>query len=149
MEKKPNYQIWTLSTETVAVIKSTAPIIKSKGHTFATKLYELLFSKHEKLKVMFKESSGKLVSVLPTVLYDFAVNCDNEKALESTVSRIAHRHVTLGVHDWHYPLMEECFKETFRVVLADDATPAVMAAWDEGFKYLANLIMKGEDLARK
>jgi len=24
-----------------------------------------------------------------------------------------------------------------------------MAAWDEGFKYLANLIMKGEDLARK
>ena len=31
--ENPFYQTWTLSTDAAAVIKSTAPIIKSKGNT--------------------------------------------------------------------------------------------------------------------
>jgi len=45
-------------------------------------------------------------------------------------------------------MLAQCFMEAFRAVLEKDATEAVMAAWEEGFKLLANQIMKVEDLKR-
>ena len=50
-------------------------------------------------------------TALPNALHDFAMNCDNMTALEDTVTRVAQRHVTSGVQDWHYPMLEECLKE--------------------------------------
>ena len=42
------------------------------------------------------------------------MNCDNMDKMEQTISRVARRHVTQGVQDWHYPLLADCFKEAFR-----------------------------------
>jgi len=149
--ENPYYKYWTLTPQTIEVIKSTAPVIKAKGPAIASKLYTLLFTRHEVFKAMFpveNTQSGKMVNSLPTALYDFALNCDNMEKMETTISRVASRHVGQGVQDWHYPMLAECFKEAFRVVLEKDATPAVIEAWDEGFKLFANQIMKVEDLKR-
>merc|ERR1719322_91168 len=150
--ENPYYKTWTLCPEHIKVIKSTAPVIKEKGSAIANTLYKLLFARHEMFQAMFPKentASGKMISALPTALYDFAVNCDNvEEVMESTISRIARRHVTQGVQDWHYPMLAQCFKEAVSQGLGSVATPAVMEAWEEGFKLFANQIMKIEDLKR-
>merc|ERR1711982_285647 len=149
--ENPYYQTWTLSPEHITIIKKSAPTIQAKGNAIANTLYKKLFSRHEMFKQMFPEEhtmSGKMVTALPTALYDFAKNCDNIDAMESTISRIARRHVTQGVQDWHYPMLAQCFVEAFSESLGSDATPAVVEAWTEGLKLFANQIMKIEDLKR-
>ena len=53
---------------------------------------------------------------MPNALHAFASNCDNLPALESTISRIAYRHLDMEVQDLLYPMLEECFIEALRLV---------------------------------
>merc|ERR1711982_64424 len=87
--------------------KSSAPAIQAKGSDIGKLLFKKLFTRHEMFTQMFPDvntESGKMISALPSALLDFAKNCDNMDAMGSTISRIASRHVTQGVQDWHYPI---------------------------------------------
>merc|ERR1712227_844965 len=122
-----------------------------RGTAIGKLLFKKLFTRHEMFTKMFPDvntESGKMISALPSALLDFAKNCDNMEAMGSTISRIASRHVTQGVQDWHYPMLAQCFIEAFSEGMGSDSSPAVVEAWSEGFKLFANQIMKIEDLKR-
>jgi len=149
--ENPYYRYWSLSPENIKTIKSSAPAIEAKGTVIGKLLFKKLFTRHEMFTQMFPDvntESGKMISALPAALLDFAKNCDNMDAMGSTISRIASRHVTQGVQDWHYPMLAQCFIEAFSEGMGSDSNPTVVEAWTEGFKLFANQIMKIEDLKR-
>merc|ERR1711868_248053 len=147
--QNPYYQTWTLSPETITLLKQSAPIIKTKGDRCGERLFEYLFARYPSFKAMFPNvETTRMVDALPVALYTFAENCDNISVMDQTLITIAKNHVARGVQDWHYPRMEECLTDVLGFILDKDGTPAMQAAWKEGFKYLANQIMKLEDIRR-
>jgi len=150
--QNPYYKNWSISDEGIAALKSTAPMIKQKGTAIASRLYGILFQRYPVFKEIFpKENAaqGKMVAALPHALYTFAQNCTNIGPMKDIIARVAQTHVSTGVNDWHYPMMEDSMLEALKLILGQEATPAMLAGWSEGFKFLANQIMKKEDLIRQ
>merc|ERR1712227_777496 len=149
--KNPYYNQFKMSTKTIDLLKGSAAEIKENGTAIATELFKILFERYEVFKDLFPADvikNGKMISVLPHALSAFAEFADNMLELDDTINRIVSRHVSNGVQQWHYPLLEECFIDALNKTLKLDKRPELLQAWKDGFKFLANKVMKLESIKR-
>merc|ERR1712227_400093 len=149
--KNPYYNQFKLSAKTIDLLKGSAAEIKENGTAIATGLFKILFERYEVFKDLFPADvikNGKMISVLPHALSAFAKFADNMLELDDTITRIVSRHVSNGVQQWHYPLLEECFIDALNKTLKLDKRPELLQAWKDGFKFLANKVMKLESIKR-
>merc|ERR1712227_879859 len=149
--KNPYYNQFKLSAKTIELLKGSAAEIKENGTAIATELFKILFERYEVFKDLFPADvikNGKMISVLPHALSAFAEFADNMLELDDTINRIVSRHVSSGVQQWHYPLLEECFIDALNKTLKLDKRPELLQAWKDGFKFLANKVMKLESIKR-
>ncbi|HJT41478.1 MAG TPA: globin domain-containing protein [Sphingobium sp.] len=139
-----------LTAETIAIVKATAPALRSHGVEITTAMYARLFQ-DPSIKDMFDQAaqqSGEQPRRLAAAILGYAENIDKLQALDGAVARMVQRHVETGVKAEHYPKVAAALLPAIRDVLgADVATDAVLEAWGEAYWFLAEILIGKEALA--
>lgn len=136
----------SLSEQTIAIVKSTAPALQAHGVAITTRMYERLFE-NEEVKALFDQAaqeSGEQPRRLAAAILGYAQNVDKLQNLTGAVQRMVQRHVETGVKPEHYPYVAEALLPAIRDVLGDAATDEVLAAWGEAYWFLANILIGKE-----
>lgn len=121
-------------------IKASVPVLREHGRAIARTFYQQMFEACPELKNLFNlgnQSSGAQQAALSSALIAYAANIDQAEALLPVVTRIAHKHTSVGVKPAHYPIVARHLLGAIRQVLGDAATPDLLAAWDEAYWLLA------------
>lgn len=136
----------TLSPETIAVVKSTAPALQKHGLAITQRMYERLFV-DPAIKALFDEAaqeSGEQPKRLAAAILAFAKNVDNLPALGQAVERMAARHVDTGVKPEHYPAVAAALLPAIKDVLGDAVDETVLDAWGQAYWVLADILIGRE-----
>jgi nitric oxide dioxygenase len=136
----------TLSADTIAIVKSTAPALQTFGLDITKRMYERLFADAE-IKALFDQAAqetGEQPKRLAGAILAFAKNVDNLGALGPAVERMAARHVETHIKPEHYPAVANALLPAIRDVLGEAATDEVLAAWGEAYWFLAHVLMARE-----
>ncbi|GGM15196.1 globin domain-containing protein [Pseudomonas asuensis] len=136
----------SLSPETIAIIKSTAPVIQEHGVAITTRMYERLFVDPD-IKALFDEAahkSGEQPRRLAAAILAFAKNVDNLDAIQGAVDKICARHVATHVKAEHYPAVANALLPAIKDVLGDAATDEILNSWGEAYWFLADVMINRE-----
>jgi len=135
-----------LSPQTIAIVKSTAPVMQQHGVAITTRMYERLFVDPE-MRALFDEAaqkSGEQPKRLAAALLAFSTNADNLDVLTAAIERIAARHVSMHVKPEHYPAVANALLPAIKDVLGDAADERVLNAWGEAYWFLADVLKSRE-----
>lgn len=140
-----------MNTNTIEIIKSTAPLVKEKGKDITQRMYEILFNERPEYRRFFEnthmkspEEGHKQAGKLAASVYAYAIHIDELDKLSSAVEHIANAHVNTRVIAEQYPMIGECLLTAMKEVLGDVATPEVMEAWTEAYNNLAQIFIQKE-----
>ncbi|MBB4614630.1 globin domain-containing protein [Novosphingobium taihuense] len=137
----------TASEHAKTIVKATAPVIEKHGVEITTAMYKRLFE-NEDVKAMFDaaaQESGEQPRRLAAAILAYSKNIDKLENLGPAVTRMVQRHVETGVKAEHYPYVAAALLPAIRdVVGADVATDEVLAAWDEAYWMLADILIAAE-----
>lgn len=136
----------SLTPETIAIIKSTAPALQTHGLAITTRMYERLFA-DPKIEAMFDRAamqSGEQPKRLAGAIVAFAKNVDQLDLLGGAVERMAQRHVEIGVKPEHYPMVAAALLPAIKDVLGDAIDENTLAAWGEAYGVLADVLIARE-----
>lgn len=136
----------SLSENTIAIVKATAPALQEHGVAITTRMYERLFVNEEVRKLFDQaaQESGEQPRRLAAAILGYAQNVDKLQNLTPVVERMVQRHVETGVKAEHYPLVAEALLPAIRDVLGEAATDDVLSAWGEAYWFLANILIEKE-----
>jgi nitric oxide dioxygenase len=135
-----------LSEQTIAIVKSTAPILQVHGVEITTRMYERLFVDPE-IKALFDmaaQESGEQPKRLAAAILAFAQNADKLEALKPAIERIAARHVATHIKPEHYPAVANALLPAIKDVLGDAVDDTVLNAWGEAYWFLADVLKARE-----
>lgn len=138
----------TMSPETMAIVKSTAPALQEHGVAITQRMYERLFVDPE-IKALFDQSaqeSGEQPKRLAAAILAFAQNVDKLGVLKPAIARMATRHVETHIKPEHYPAVADALLPAIKDVLGDMVNNEVLAAWGEAYWFLAEVLI-GEEAA--
>lgn len=157
----PAKRVWprSMSPATIELLKATAPVVKEHGTAITSTMYKTMFATYPEVKNLFnmshhrvKTESGEETSQqarsLANAVFAFAANADRLGNLTDAVARMVHKHVSLDIRAEHYPIVGTCLLGAIKTVLQDAATPDIMAAWEDGYFFLADLLIAAETQAR-
>ncbi|KAH8598688.1 flavohemo protein [Bisporella sp. PMI_857] len=137
----------TLSTEQIAVIKSTVPLLVEHGTNITTTFYKNMLGKNPDLFNIFnktKQINGHQSRALAGALHAYAVNVDNLAALGGAVENITQKHASLFVKPEQYEIVGQYLLEALGEVLGAALTTDILDAWAAAYKQLANLMIAQE-----
>lgn len=133
-----------MNDETKAIIKATAPVLKQHGEAITTAMYKVLFEKYPQTQELFKHASPEQHKKLANAVYAYAANIDHLENLAKGIEQIATVHVKTNILPEHYPMVGDALLQAIKSVLGDAATDEIMAAWEEAYGFLANVLMARE-----
>jgi hemoglobin-like flavoprotein len=136
----------SLSPETMAIVKATAPALQQHGVAITTRMYERLFVDPE-IKGLFDmaaHASGEQPKRLAAAILAFSQNVDRLDSIKGPVERIAERHVETHIKPEHYPAVAAALLPAIRDVLGDAATDEVLDAWGQAYWFLADVLINRE-----
>ncbi|ROR83695.1 nitric oxide dioxygenase [Plantibacter flavus] len=138
-----------LTEATRTIIAETAPVIAGRMETITTSFYAALFADHPGLlDGMFSRTNhatGQQAAVLAASIVAFATAAStSEEAPAHLVTRIAHRHASLGVTPEQYQVVYEYLFRAIATDLGDAATSEVVAAWSEVYWLFADVLIAAE-----
>ncbi len=136
----------SLSPQTIAIVKATAPALEKHGVEITRRMYERLFQ-NEDIKEMFDQAaqeSGEQPRRLAAAIVGYAKHIDKLDALGGAVERMAQRHVETHVKPEHYPYVAEALLPAIRDILGEAATDEVLDAWGEAYWFLAQILIGRE-----
>lgn len=138
-----------LSTEQIATIKATIPLLESGGEALTTHFYQILLDEHPSLRPLFNQAhqaNGAQPRALANGVLMYARHIDKLDELGALVPQIINKHASLQVLPEHYPLVGACLLRAMREVLgADIANDAVIAAWAAAYGQLADVLINAEE----
>lgn len=134
----------SLSSETIAAIKETIPLVNQEAENVTTRMYEILFSKYPETKLMFTNAAKDQHKKLAGAIAAFAGNIDNLGVLGAAVEKMAQSHVMTQVKPIHYPMVADALITAMGDVLGEAFTDARKNAWVEAYTFLANILMQRE-----
>lgn len=136
-----------LSAESRPYIDASVPVLREHGLTITRLFYANLFNAHPELHNIFNlgnQANGLQQQSLASAVFAYAANIDNPDALAPVLSRIVHKHVSLGVTAAHYPIVGQHLLDAIQSTLGEAATPALLAAWAEAYDLLARTMIDEE-----
>ncbi|HSI14182.1 MAG TPA: NO-inducible flavohemoprotein [Chthoniobacter sp.] len=137
----------TLSEQTIAIVKSTAPILDEHGELLTRHFYKRMFEKNPEVAPFFNRTNqeqGTQQRALAAAICAYAANIDNLEVLGGAVELIAQKHASLQIQAEQYPIVGENLLASIREVLGEGATDAVINAWAEAYGFLANILIGRE-----
>lgn len=139
-----------LSDSSLPVIRATLPVVGEHIQEIASRFYAHMFEGHpELLDGLFNrgnQADGRQQQALAGSIAAFAgflVN-DPTHLPEHLLSRIAHKHASLGLHPDQYQVVHDNLMWAIVDVLGDAVTAEVAAAWDEVYWLMANMLINKE-----
>ncbi len=139
-----------LSDKSRPVIEATLPLVGSRIGDITPKFYARLFAAHpELLDGLFSRSNqrnGNQQQALAGSIAAFASHLvSNPGTLPETVlSRIAHRHASLGITEPQYQVVYEHLFAAIAEDLAEVITAEIAEAWTEVYWLMADALIKLE-----
>ena len=125
-----------LSAESTAVVKATAGVVADNSVEITTRFYPHMFAAHPELMRVFNKANqaiGEQPRALAASVVAYAVNLidPNAPGFGPVMRRIAHKHVSLGIKSYEYPIVGHHLMWAIGDVLGEAVTPEIAAAWDE------------------
>ncbi|WP_328724449.1 globin domain-containing protein [Streptomyces sp. NBC_00259] len=139
-----------LSEQSVPVVRATLPAVGAALGEITDRFYARLFSAHpELLRDLFNrgnQADGTQKQALAGAIAGFAGMLVDRPGTrpDAMLSRIAHKHASLGVTSEQYKTVQRHLFDAIAEVLGDAVTPAVAAAWDEVYWLMANALIARE-----
>jgi len=136
-----------LSDTSRPVIEATAGVVSSRMDHITDDFYRRLFEAHpDLLDGMFSRSnqaSGHQSRALSGSIVAFAGHmlANPDTLPETMLSRIAHKHASLGVTPEQYGVVYEHLFAAIAADLGDAVTPEVASAWTEVYWLMANALI--------
>lgn len=139
-----------LSDKSRPVVEATLPVVGEHIGVIAERFYAHMFQdRPELLDGLFNrgnQADGRQQQALAGSVAAFAgylVNRPDEMP-DHLLSRISHKHVSLGLRPDQYEIVHEHLMWAIVDVLGDAVTPEVAAAWDEVYWLMANVLINQE-----
>ncbi|MGO3362858.1 MAG: globin domain-containing protein [Corynebacterium sp.] len=140
-----------LTAEHEETIKATLPVVGAHIEEIARAFYGRMFVAHpELLRDTFNrgnQRTGGQQKALAASVATFAtmlVDPDGPDPVEM-LSRIAHKHVSLGITADQYDIVHEHLFAAIGEILGEAVTPEVAEAWDEVYWLMANVLIGEEN----
>ncbi|WP_150253214.1 globin domain-containing protein [Nocardiopsis deserti] len=136
-----------LSTESAATVRATVPAVAGALDTITARFYDtMLGERPELLDGLFNrgnQASGEQRRALAGSIAAFATLLleHPEERPDALLSRIAHKHVSLGVTEDQYVMVHKYLFDAIASTLGDAATPGVVRAWDEVYWLMAGALI--------
>lgn len=137
-----------LTPEQVKIIKSTIPALEKHGVAITTLFYQRLLRDHPQLKNIFNtahQATGAQPAALAHAVWAYASNVEHPEALKTAISRIGHKHVSLGVTEDQYPIVGQGLLAAIKDTLGPAANESVLDAWKAGYEQLAKYFIDFEN----
>jgi nitric oxide dioxygenase len=139
-----------LSDRSRPVIEATLPVVADNIQEIARRFYGHLFGEHPQLQDgVFnrgnqKEGSQQVALAGSIAVFASALLKTPEQVPETLLSRIAHKHASLGITPAQYDVVHDNLFWAIVDVLGDAVTPEVAAAWDEVYWLMAYALIHTE-----
>ncbi|MEU6989117.1 globin domain-containing protein [Streptomyces sp. NPDC046465] len=136
-----------LSEQSAATVRATLPTVGAAIDEITERFYDRLFTAHpELLKDLFNrgnQAAGTQRRALAGSIAAFAAHLVDhpDERPDVLLSRIAHKHASLGVTPGQYETVRHHLFAAIAEVLGDAATPEVAAAWDDVYWLMANALV--------
>ncbi|MEI5905522.1 NO-inducible flavohemoprotein [Bacillus spongiae] len=137
-----------LSQDTIAIIKSTVPVLETHGTKITKRFYQIMFDSHPELLDIFNHANqkqGRQQTALANAVYAAAANIDQLEKILPVVKQIGHKHRGLGIKPEQYPIVGSCLLQAIKEVLGDAATDEIINAWGEAYGVIADAFIGVED----
>jgi nitric oxide dioxygenase len=132
------------------VVEATLPVVAQNIAEIAQRFYRHMFAEHpELLDGTFNrgnQARGEQQQALAGSVAAFASSLVKtpDRAPQNLLSRIAHKHASLGIRAEQYQVVHDNLMWAIVDVLGDAVTPEVAAAWDEVYWLMANALTNQE-----
>ncbi|MCS3460592.1 NO-inducible flavohemoprotein [Aeromonas sp. BIGb0445] len=136
-----------LDQATIAVIKSTIPLLESAGPALTEHFYQRMFRDNPELKDVFNlahQRSGGQPLALFNAVAAYARNIDNLGALAGAVERIAHKHTGFLIQPAQYHIVGSHLLATLKELGGEAVTEEILTAWGKAYGVLANIFIGRE-----
>lgn len=136
-----------LSAASKPYIDASVPVLREHGVAITTAFYHNLFVEYPELKNLFNmsnQANGTQQQSLAAAVFAYAANISNPEVLTPVISRIVHKHVSLGILPEHYPIVGRHLLGAIKEVLGDAATQSLLDAWAEAYGLLADTLIAYE-----
>ena len=140
-----------LSDTSLPVIKATLPVVGEHIEEIAKRFYKHMFeARPDLLDGLFNrgnQADGRQQQALAGSIAAFATMLVEkpDQVPDHLLSRVAHKHVSLGLSPDQYQIVHDHLIWAIVDVLGDAVTPEVAAAWDEVYWLMANALIAIED----
>src|SRR4051812_42836873 len=139
-----------LSERSREVVEATLPAVAENIHLIAERFYEHLFDAHpELLDGVFNrgnqaEGTQQVALAGSVAAFATALVQTPEQLPVVLLTRIAHKHASLGIQPDQYQLVHDNLFWAIADVLGEAVTPEVAAAWDEVYWLMAYALISQE-----
>lgn len=134
-----------LDTQTIAIVKATAPLLAETGPKLTAHFYDRMFSHHPELQDIFNmahQSSGRQREALFNAIVAYANNIENLAALLPAVEKIAQKHASFNIQPAQYQIVGEHLLATIRELF--NPGQEVLDAWGKAYQVLADVFIGRE-----
>jgi nitric oxide dioxygenase len=132
------------------VIEATLPVVAENIEEIATRFYTHLFGEHPQLldgvfnRGNQAEKTQQMALAGSVAVFASALVKVPEQLPEHLLSRIAHKHASLGITPAQYEVVHDHLFWAIVDVLGDAVTPEIAAAWDEVYWLMAYALINQE-----
>ena len=122
-------------------------MLKTHGVALTRHFYARMFEHNPELKHIFNQghqAGGEQQQALAGAVAAYAEQIDDPSVLAPVVTRIVHKHVSLGVRPEHYPIVGKHLLASIREVLGEAATDELVDASAAAYGQLADLLIAEE-----
>ena len=136
-----------LDTNTIALVKSTIPLLENVGVEITDHFYKRLFSHNPELKDIFNlsnQATGRQQFALFSAVAMYAKHIDDLDALGELVERVAQKHTSFDIQPDQYQIVGHHLIETLREMAPNEFTDDIAEAWIKAYGLLANVLIGRE-----
>jgi len=138
-----------LSPESESVVKATAGVVAAHAEQITGRFYPRMFQAHPELLRVFNkgnQATGEQSQALAASVVAFAVQLidPNAPSFQHVMTRIAYKHVSLGIRPEQYIIVGHHLMGAIGEVLGDAVTPEIASAWDEVYWLFATQLIAEE-----
>jgi nitric oxide dioxygenase len=125
-----------LSESAAEVVRATAGAVAEHAEEITARFYPSMFAAHPELLRVFNQgnqatSDQSRALAASVVAYAVQLIDPNAPSFQPVLSRIAHKHVSVGIRPEQYTIVGHHLIGAVADVLGDAVTPAVAEAWQE------------------
>lgn len=136
-----------LTPSQIELVKATIPVLQEYGVLLTTHFYARMFRDNPELKQIFNrghQEAGQQQHALAGAVLAYAQHIENPGVLAPVLTRIANKHVSLGIRAEHYPIVGGHLLASIREVLGDAASDELIDAWAAAYGQLADALIAEE-----